>query len=67
MGLLNWLRKPPELPSPDGADQVAGLLVWNRDPKSKKKTWEAEPTVNDLDKIAHRFVALVLRDGENAV
>ena len=50
----------------DGSGALAGLLVWNVDPRSNKTTWKARLTVNDLDKIAHRFIALVLREVESA-
>ncbi len=51
----------------DGSGRLAGLVVWNVDPRSNKTTWKARLTVDDLDKIAHRFIALVLREGENVV
>lgn len=46
----------------DGSGQIAGLIVWNVDPRSNRTTWRARLSVSDLDAIAHRFIALILRE-----
>lgn len=46
----------------DGSGQIAGLIVWNVDPRSNRTTWKARLSVSDLDAIAHRFIALILRE-----
>jgi hypothetical protein len=46
----------------DGADQIAGLTVWNTEPRGNKVTWKATLTVAELDQIAHRFIALILKE-----
>ena len=46
----------------DGSGQIAGLIVWNVDPRSKRTTWKARLLVSDLDAIAHRFIALILKE-----
>ena len=46
----------------DGSGQIAGLIVWNIDPRSHRTTWKAKLSVSDLDAIAHRFIALILRE-----
>lgn len=46
----------------DGSGQIAGLIVWNVDPRSTRTTWKARLSVSDLDAIAHRFIALILRE-----
>lgn len=48
----------------DGSGQIAGLVVWNVDPRSRHTTWKARLSVADLDAIAHRFVALILRESQ---
>jgi hypothetical protein len=49
----------------DGAGQIAGLVVWNVDPRSGRTTWKARLSVSDLDAIAHRFIALILREQQS--
>ncbi len=49
----------------DGAGQIAGLVVWNVDPRSKRTTWKARLSVSDLDAIAHRFIALILQEPQS--
>lgn len=46
----------------DGSDQIAGLIVWNVEPRSNRTTWKARLSVSDLDAIAHRFIALILHE-----
>ncbi|MBT0963971.1 HEPN family nuclease [Denitromonas iodatirespirans] len=46
----------------DDSGQIAGLTVWNVDPRSDRTTWKARLSVSDLDAIAHRFIALILRE-----
>ena len=46
----------------DGSGQIAGLIVWNFDLRKKRTTWKARLSVSDLDAIAHRFIALILRE-----
>lgn len=46
----------------DQRGQLAGLRVWNVDPRSNRTTWKAELSESDLDEIAHRFVAMILRE-----
>jgi hypothetical protein len=43
----------------DGESQIRGLRVWNEDEREKKKTWEAELSVNDIRGIADRFITLL--------
>ncbi len=47
---------------PNHSGQIAGLVVWNVDPRSNRTTWKAKLSVSDLDAIAHRFIALILRE-----
>jgi hypothetical protein len=46
----------------DDSNQIAGLVVWNVDPRSRRTTWKARLSVSDLDAIAHRFITLILRE-----
>jgi len=47
----------------DHSDQIVGLKVWNTDPRrSGQKTWVAELSVAQLEVIAQRFIALILRE-----
>jgi hypothetical protein len=46
----------------EASDQIAGLIVWNVDPRTQKVTWKAKLSVEDLDNIAHRFIAMILRE-----
>jgi hypothetical protein len=46
----------------DNAGQLAGLTMWNTAPRSKKVTWKVRLTVNELEGIAMRFVALLLNE-----
>ena len=46
----------------DSSGQIAGLIVWNVDLRSNRTTWKARLSVSDLDAIAHRFIALILRE-----
>jgi len=41
----------------DSHGEIAGLIVWNT--YQRKKTWEAELTLEDLDGIADRFSRLL--------
>lgn len=41
-------------------NEIEGLKVWNTDPRTGKVTWRARLTVNDLDVITTKFVALLL-------
>ena len=43
-------------------DQIVGLVVWNNDTRKlgSPKTWEAEMTLDEVEKIARQFVALIL-------
>jgi hypothetical protein len=44
----------------DGRKEIHLLSVWNTDPRTKRKTWEAELSVADLRKIAERFIEFLL-------
>jgi len=44
----------------DAHNEIHILRVWNVDPRSRRKTWEAELSVDDLRKIANRFTDLLL-------
>lgn len=44
----------------DDTGHIAGLYVWNID--KKVTTWKAKLSVSDLDAIAHRFIALILKE-----
>ena len=46
----------------DGRREISLLRVWNIDPRNDKKTWEAELSVDDLRKIAYRFIDLLLEE-----
>ena len=46
----------------DAKDQIAGLTVWNTDPRTRKITWMARLSVSELDTIAQKFIALILRE-----
>lgn len=46
----------------DDSNQIAGLVVWNIDPRSSRTTWKARLSVSALDSIAHRFIALILQE-----
>ena len=46
----------------DGQNQICLLRVWNTDPRSRRKTWEAELSVDDLRKISNRFIDLLLNE-----
>lgn len=43
-------------------DEIIGLVVWNNDTKKpgKPKTWQAELTMDEVEKIIRQFVALIL-------
>ncbi|MFZ4288268.1 HEPN family nuclease [Variovorax sp. HJSM1_2] len=46
-----------------GSDgQIAGLTIWNTDPRSHAVTWRASLTVEQLERIAMQFVALLLNE-----
>jgi HEPN pEK499 p136 len=46
----------------DGTDHIRVLRVWNTDLRTHAVTWQAELSVEDLRKLANRFVEMVLRD-----
>lgn len=45
----------------NGAGQIAGLCVWNEDPRTNTITWMAELTVEDLEKITDKFTEQLLK------
>jgi len=45
----------------DAGGQISGLTVWNVD-RFGRVTWKAKLSVHDLEDIAHRFIALILRE-----
>lgn len=58
--MVNYLRNAIahcnlQFLAPDG--QIAGLVVWNM--RNGRKTWEAELTLDDLEKIVDRFSKLL--------
>jgi hypothetical protein len=46
----------------DGTDQIHLLRVWNTHPRTRAVTWKAELSVEDLRKLANRFVEMLLRN-----
>jgi hypothetical protein len=44
----------------DGTNEIRVLRVWNT--RNRTRTWEAELGVDDLRKLAHRFVEMLMRD-----
>ena len=42
--------------------QISGVRLWNTDPRTNTKTWEAELNPEDLRNIAERFTDLILRE-----
>ncbi len=46
----------------EDSGQIVGLEVWNVEPRNNRKTWKARLSVSDLNAIAHRFIALILRE-----
>jgi len=44
----------------DSKNQIRGLRVWNINPKSGRKTWEAELSVADLKKICNKFSEMLI-------
>ena len=49
---------------PNGRNEIAGIRVWNRN-NSGAKTWEADLSLEDLESLALRFIALLT--GQNAL
>ncbi|MBJ6750983.1 HEPN family nuclease [Geomonas anaerohicana] len=48
---------------PDNNGEISGLRVWNTElRKPFKITWMAELSIDDLEKITDRFIALLLKD-----
>jgi hypothetical protein len=47
----------------DGSNEIRLLKVWNTNPNTGKKTWEAELSPSDLRAIGERFVDLLLGGG----
>lgn len=45
---------------PGVGNEIQALTVWNTKPGTRKVTWKARLTVDDLDAITTRFVALLL-------
>ena len=43
-------------------DEIIGLIVWNNDTRKPgfPKTWQAELTLDEVEKITRKFVALIL-------
>lgn len=49
----------------DRHDQISGLRVWNcEDAKGggKRKTWEAELSIADIEQLSDKFIALLLKE-----
>lgn len=46
----------------DNKEQIAGLRLWNTDPRTRERTWEARLTIEDLEGITDKFIELLLRD-----
>lgn len=46
----------------DGTNELRLLRVWNTDPRSRTKTWEAVLTLEDLRELTHRFADLLISD-----
>jgi hypothetical protein len=44
----------------DDRGQIAGLRVWNTNPRTQQITWMACLSVGDLEAITDKFVALIL-------
>lgn len=47
----------------DGMNEIRILKVWNTNPRTQEKTWEAEVGIDELRGISERFVDLLLADG----
>jgi len=45
----------------DGNNEIRTIRVWNTDPRTGTKTWEADLGLNDLRAIAERFTELLLK------
>jgi hypothetical protein len=50
----------------DGCNELYLLRVWNEG-RSGRKTWEAELSVEDLRKIANRFVDIIIERAEKGL
>lgn len=48
----------------DEQHQINGLQVWNIDPKTRNKTWEATISLEELEQLVERFVALILDEDQ---
>jgi len=44
----------------DSENQIRRLRVWNINPKSGKKTWQSELSVDDLKKISKKFSGMLI-------
>lgn len=40
--------------------ELAGLTVWNIDPRSKKTTWKAQLSFDEIEVLVEKFIALIL-------
>lgn len=41
--------------------EIAGLTVWNTQPRTNKVTWKAKLSISDLEAITEKFVQLLLK------
>lgn len=47
----------------DSSGELIGLIVWNRRPRPTQITWKARISIQNLDLLVHKFVAMLLQEG----
>ena len=52
---------PKEVTGTQERPEITGLRVWNTDPNTRAKTWEATLSLRDLEGITEHFLTLVLQ------